>query len=122
MGFTFTVPFPCQYPKNAVHINEIDDLKCPLNIEVAVPAGAGGVCESRLVGAGSCAKSINPKKWNETHYMTIVHQDTGKYDLTSAESEMKVYLRTYEFITSQLWSHVLLPVVNVINLTYLLYI
>lgn len=122
MGLSFTVPFPCQYPNGAVQINEIDELKCPLNIELAVPAGAGGVCESRLVGAGSCAISISAKKWNETHVMKIVHQDTGKYDLTSAENEMKMYLKTYEFSTSQLWSHILLPVVNVINFTYLLYI
>nr|XP_022322702.1 uncharacterized protein LOC111124130 [Crassostrea virginica] len=37
VDLTFTVPFPCGYYSNAVHINKINKDTCPLHIELAVP-------------------------------------------------------------------------------------
>lgn len=109
--FTFTVPFPCVY--TAVQSNEIEDLSCPLGIELAIPTGTGA-CESRVVGESDCFKYINPRSWNNIHAMNITHQDTGNYQLTLAEAERKLYLKTVSFKMSNAWSDVLLPVVNVI--------
>lgn len=110
VGFTFTIPFPCVYTE--VHSNEIDEDGCPLNIELAVPRGSGG-CESRLAGETGCGVKINPRHWNVTNFMKIIHQDTGNYELTLAEAERKIYLKTYGFDKSDAWKDVLLPVVNV---------
>lgn len=118
MDLTFTVPFPCGYYSNAVHINKINKDTCPLHIELAVPVGSGGRCESRLVGDGNCGIKIYPEEWNKTHVMKVIHKDTLKYDLTTAEAEMKLYLKTYKFKISKLWREVLLPVVNVINTVF----
>lgn len=118
MELTLTVPFPCPYHSNAAHMNDIDDLMCPLHIELAVPSGSGGICQSRLTGVGSCGIVINAKRWNETHVINIIHQDTGNYQLTTVEAEMELYLKTYEFVTSKIWSYMLLPVVHVRNETY----
>lgn len=113
LNLTFTVPFPCKY-KDAVHIDEIDDDECPLHIELALPTGSGQKCESRLTGESRCGVVVKPKAWNETHVIKVVHQDNDHYILTLAEAERKLYLRTYEFLYSKIWSFVLLPVVNVI--------
>lgn len=102
---------------DAVHIHDTDEISCPLYIEMAVPAGSG-VCESRLTGENSCSIRISANRWNETHVMNIVHQDTGRYQLTSSEAEMEIYLQTSDFHISKLWSHILLPVVKVMNDTY----
>ncbi|XP_078322917.1 uncharacterized protein LOC144622187 [Crassostrea virginica] len=110
-------PFLYQIYWDVVHINAIDEVSCPLYIEMAVPAGSG-VCESRLTGENSCGIIISANRWNETHVMNIVHQDTGNYQLTSSEAEMEIYLQTFDFRLSKLWSHILLPVVKVMNDTY----
>lgn len=54
--------------------------------------------------------------------MNVIHQDTSNYQLTTAETEMKMYLKTYKFPISKIWRHILLPVVNVMNIIILLYI
>ena len=118
----FTVPFPCGYKNDAIHINDIDPITCPIRIELAVPGTQGGVCGSRLTAKDSCATTILADEWNETHVMNIVHQNTGNYKLTPAETEMKIYLRIFDFAISNIWSQVLLPVVNVMKFTYLQYI
>lgn len=115
MNLILTVPFPCGM--DVVHINDIDEDTCPFYIEMAVPAGSG-VCESRLTGEYNCGIRISANRWNETHVMNIVHQDTGNYQLTSSEAEMEIYLQTFDFSVSKLWSHILLPVVKVMNDTY----
>lgn len=111
IGLTFTVPFPCGY--TTVQSNEIDELSCPLNVELAFPKGKGGSCESRLALDGGCGTTFHAKSWNKTEYIAIIHQDTGNYKLTLAEAERKIYLKTYGFDKSDAWKDVLLPVVNV---------
>lgn len=112
IGLTFTVPFPCLYDK--VQSNEIADMSCPFDIEIAVPKDAENGCESRLVGESGCGFKINARRWNDTYFMNIVHQNTNNYELTVAEAERKIYLKTYAFKYSAAWRNVLLPVVNVI--------
>lgn len=110
----FTVPFPCRYKKDAVHIDKIDHDSCPLQIELAIPKGSSGVCGSRLTGQSGCGLKISPSELNNTFIMNIRHQDNNNYELTLAEAEYQLYLKTYEFGISQAWTDVLLPVVNVI--------
>lgn len=105
------MPFPCGY--TTVQSNEIDELSCPLNVELAFPKGKGGSCESRLALDGGCGTTFHAKSWNKTEYIAIIHQDTGNYKLTLAEAERKIYLKTYGFDKSDAWKDVLLPVVNV---------
>lgn len=110
---TLTVPFPCVYQRDAVHLNEIADYACPLNIELTIPEDEPRVCKSRLVGEGKCGIALNAKKWNEPYVMKITHQPTGKYKLTIAEAEKTLYLKTLEYDLSNAWSKLLLPVVKV---------
>lgn len=119
MKLTFTVPFPCPYQRKIAHLNEIDDALCPLYIKLAVSSRSGDICESRLTGVDSCGIEINARRWNETHVINVVHQDTGNYQLTPAEAEMKMYLKTSDFRISKIWSDLWLPVVNVMNDTYM---
>lgn len=102
------------YTKGAVHLNEISDISCPLKIELKIPTGPPGVCESRLGGENKCGIPLNAKKWNVTYAMNIIHQPTGKYKLALAEAEKTLYLKTYEYTYSKAWSNMLLPPVKVI--------
>ena len=115
MNLMLTVPFPCPYQRNIAHLNEIDDALCPLHIEFAVPSDSGRMCGSRLTGLGSCGIVINAKRWNETHAVNFMHHDTGNYQLTPTEAEMKMYLKTYDFRISKIWNDLLLPVIKVMN-------
>lgn len=110
---TLTVPFPCAYNKDAVQIDDIDK-DCSLNIEMEVPQGTSGTCESRLASESRCGVAIkNPDTWNETHILNIVHKDTGNYMLTPSEYERKVYLKIYQFPYGNAWAGLELPVINV---------
>lgn len=111
---TLTVPFPCVYQRDAVHLNEIADYACPLDIALMIPKDEPGVCKSRLVGEVKCGISINARKWNESYVMKITHQPTGKYKLTIAEAEKTLYLKTLEYGLGNAWSKLSLPVVKVI--------
>lgn len=111
IGLTFTVPFPCVY--KSVQSNEIDEDSCPLEIDIVIPKEKGGTCESRLASETRCGTKFKARSWNTTKFITIIHQDTGNYKLTLAEAEKKIHLKTYDF-RSKPWSHVALPVVNVI--------
>lgn len=109
----FTVPFPCRYKKEAVHIDDIDYESCPLRIELAIPKSTPGVCESRLAGQSGCGIQINPSELDSNIFMNIRHQDSSHYKLTNAEAERKLYLKTYQFDISKAWTDVILPVINV---------
>lgn len=115
MELTFTVPIPCGFVKDAVQSNDIDKASCPMNIEMLVPNGPAGTCESTLTAESKCGVEIkDPDTWNKSHILNILHKDTGKYKLTPAESERKVYLRIYDFEIGKAWRGVDLPVINVI--------
>lgn len=118
MNLMLTVPFPCFLHRHAADLNDIDEIKCPLSVELAVPEVSGEVCQSRLTGTMYCGIDINPKRWNDTHAINIIHQDTLNYHLTT-DAEMKMYLKTYDFRISKIWSHLLLPVVNVNTISYI---
>lgn len=95
-------------------MKEIADYACPLDIELKIPTGQRGVCESRLGGDSKCGIPLNAKNWNVTYAMNITHQPTGKYKLSLAEAEKTVYLKTYEYEIGKAWSNMLLPPVKVI--------
>lgn len=109
----FTVPFPCRYKKEAVHIDDIDYESCPLRIELAIPKTTPGVCESRLAGQSECGIEINPSELDSNIFMNIRHQDSSDYKLTNAQVERKLYLKTYQFDISKAWTDIILPVINV---------
>lgn len=109
----FTVPFPCRYKTDAVHIDDLDYASCPLHIELAIPKSTPGVCESRLAGQSGCAIVINPSELDSNIFMNITHQDSSNYELTNAEVERKLYLKTYKFEISKAWRDIILPVINV---------
>lgn len=109
----FTVPFPCRYKKEAVHIDDIDYESCPLRIELAIPKSTPGVCESRLAGQSGCGIEINPSELDSNIFMNIRHQDSSDYKLTNAQVERKLYLKTYQFDISKAWTDIILPVINV---------
>jgi hypothetical protein len=114
VALTLTVPFPCKF-KNKNSQMKSD---CPFNIEMQVPHRTSGTCQSRLASAVGCGVQIeDPNTWNETHFLTIIHKDTGNYKLTPSESERKVFLKTYDFPISYAWAGMKLPVINV-NVTY----
>lgn len=115
VALTFTVPIPCGFVSNPVQSNAIDKFSCPMSIEMLVPNGPTGACESTLTAESKCGVKItDPDTWNKPHILNILHKDTGNYKLTSAESERKVYLKIIHFEIGETWTGVELPVINVI--------